>query len=71
MARGKKTVFKLKSIMAEVECSKCGKFKIKLSENDFHASESECDLCGSHLSISINVVCPKCKKYDSIDINTW
>jgi ssDNA-binding Zn-finger/Zn-ribbon topoisomerase 1 len=71
MARGKKIVFKLKGITAEVECSKCGKFKVKLDETDFHANESECSLCGSHGSIYFYFTCPKCKKYDSIEINSW
>jgi len=36
------------------------------------AGESECELCGSHGDISINVEqCPECHKKHDIEVRSW
>ena len=38
--------------------------------HSLHASESECELCGSHGSIEFSVNC-ECGKYHDIEIQSW
>lgn len=39
---------------------------------DINSSESECDLCGSHGSMTIWISkCPQCGKYHDIEVKEW
>jgi uncharacterized Zn finger protein len=44
-------------------CPHCGReIKHEVSRYDFSNSSSECDLCGSHTTLSIDFRCPDCKE---------
>ena len=50
--------------------------KVKMGKeivDDFSSYEQECEICGSHGSITLSVgKCKSCGKYhDSIDIESW
>ena len=54
-------------------CGSCGKIStVKVIGYDFHSSESECDLCGSHGSVSVDLICLKCGyQHLDFDLNSW
>jgi len=43
------------------------------SELDYkiHSSESECEMCGSHGSVSVDVHCNNCNQDHEIDLKSW
>ena len=52
-------------------CGKCGKENhLPLASVYFSASESECELCGSHGSMDVDVVC-SCGYKSTINIKDW
>ena len=55
------------------KCGFCKKIStIKVDGHDFSSSESDCELCGSHGSVSVDLKCPKCG-YQHLDfeLNGW
>ena len=66
---GKKTVT-LETIKVEFTCSEAGKQTVDVSVHDIMASHQECDLCGSHGGITVDVKCA-CGDYHEIDIRSW
>jgi hypothetical protein len=38
--------------------------------NGFSSTEQECDICGSHGSVTFSVNC-ECGKYHNIEIDSW
>lgn len=53
---------------------KCGDTSVTVPKSEAHflASESECEMCGSHGEITIDVYdCPNCKKNHEIAIKEW
>lgn len=43
-----------------VSCSEHGVFMIPFSECNFTGGETECEMCGSHGSVDLEVTCPGC-----------
>ena len=71
MARKKKIEFTLSKILIEFVCSQCGKQTAEVSVHDFSAHDDECELCGSHGDITVDVRCPECKTYGEIELQSW
>ena len=44
---------------------------IEVSVHDFHASDSECELCGSHGEISVDYKCPVCGQHHEYELQSW
>ena len=45
---------------------------IDIDAGDINSSSQECDLCGSHGSMTIWITaCPQCGKYHDIEIKEW
>lgn len=71
MGKKKKIEFTLSKVKIEFVCSQCGKQEAEVSVHDFSASDQECELCGSHGHISVDIKCPKCKSYSEIELQSW
>jgi Zn finger protein HypA/HybF involved in hydrogenase expression len=72
MARGRKIEFKLGRIWIEFNCNKCEKWhKVEVDVNDFSHWEAECELCGSHGGLSVDVKCPGCGYTREIELRSW
>lgn len=72
MAKRKKIEFALKEIKISFSCSKCEKdFEVEVDEYAFSFFEADCDLCGSHGGLSVDVTCPECKNSREIDISSF
>jgi len=70
--RGKAIKHELKNIHVEYLCSKCEKtFKARISEHDISSWSQDCELCGSHGSMEIDVDCEGCGKHVSFEIRSW
>lgn len=53
-------------------CVNCNKdVEIEAKEASFGASSGECELCGSHGSVTVYVSCPECKKSYDIEVYEW
>ncbi len=61
----------LNKILIEYTCA--GKeVKAEIESHNISSSESECDLCGSHGSLSIDIpTCPGCGTYHTITVKEW
>ena len=46
----------------QCNCSLHGDFTIPISECHFTGGEAECELCGSHGSVEVEIICPLCLK---------
>lgn len=44
---------------------------ILIEGHQFYSSESPCEMCGSHGSVSITFDCKECGKNHEIEINSW
>jgi hypothetical protein len=38
---------------------------------DLSSSESECDLCGSHGSMTLSFKCPQCENHHNFELKEW
>ncbi len=65
----KKTV-ELNSMNVTFTCSEAGKQTVYVSEHDFMSLNQECELCGSHGNITVDVKCA-CGETHSIEIKSW
>lgn len=45
--------------------------EVKCDNYSFSSSEQECELCGSHGSISIYIYGCECGKYHDIELSSW
>lgn len=54
-------------------CPKTGKrHSVSIQEYDITSSEAECELCGSHGSVTVSIQkCKGCNKFHDIDIRSW
>lgn len=71
MGRKKKVEFTLNQIKVDFDCSVCGKQEVVVSAYDFHYGEQECELCGSHGSLSVDIKCPHCGSSGEIEIDSF
>lgn len=71
MARKTPITVTLKKIFIEYTCD--GKeVSTEITVDSINSSESECELCGSHGHMSIDIVtCPGCGKYHTIEVKEW
>jgi hypothetical protein len=71
MAKKRIITVKLEKINISYMCGEIPT-SIDISTDDIHSSESECELCGSHGSMSIWInKCPQCGKYHDIEVKEW
>lgn len=71
MARKSPITVTLNKITAEYVC--LGKtVTVEITVDNINSSESECELCGSHGHMSIDIpTCPGCGKYHTIEVKEW
>jgi len=71
MARKKKELRKFELIIKYI-CPYKNKIGIAvLNEYDFDFGSQDCDLCGSHGHLSIDVKCEHCRRHHEIDLRSW
>ena len=68
--KAKKKEVSLESIVINFTCDGVGG-GVAVEACDFHSSESECDLCGSHGSMSVDFKCTVCGNYHTIELKEW
>lgn len=68
----KKVETELLKLSARVKCGYCGqKVTAVFDAHDIEAGESPCELCGSHGSVSLDLVCPKRNKQLTVTLREW
>ena len=68
----KRKEIKLEKITLTISCEYCNnKNDIIVNGDDFDGSESDCETCGSHGSVSVFIKCPSCGKMEDVIINSW
>jgi len=68
--KAKKKEVLLESIIINFTCDGVGG-GVTVNADDFHSSESECDLCGSHGHMTVDFKCTVCKDYHTIEMKEW
>jgi hypothetical protein len=73
MSKRPKITHDLKKISISYMCSKTNKvYTVKVTEHEIKTSSGECDLCGEHGHVSIEIKkCPGCGKYEWIELKSW
>ena len=70
MAKSKKDETKFLSV--KIHCPNLDK-EVELSSDKVHysSSESECEMCGSHGSVELQILKCECGKPHDIELNSW
>lgn len=75
MARKSPIHATLNKILVEYVCLKKATpetVTVEITVDNISSSESECELCGSHGHMTIDIpTCPVCKKYHTIEVKEW
>jgi len=59
-------------LLVKAKCSKTGKeFTVPVGIWDIYASEQECELCGSHGEMTVDIHCPECGQTHSHTLKSW
>jgi len=70
MSKKKKTEATFSRLMVELVCNGIPA-SLYIDASDVHSSESECELCGSHGSMTIDIKCPQCGDYHYFTLKEW
>ena len=71
MAKKKEEKVEAKALSMTFFCPKMNKqIVIEVAHLEWHASESECDMCGSHGGVSVYYKC-ECKQTHEIEVKSW
>ena len=71
MARKSPIVVTLTKILIEYTCD-AKAVSTEITVDNINSTESECELCGSHGHMSIDIpTCPACGKYHTIEVKEW
>jgi len=44
--------------------------KVEVKDYELFSNESSCELCGSHGTIKVTILCPVCDKYHTLELNS-
>jgi hypothetical protein len=59
-------------VSMKIECGNCKwRFTEDTEKLSIMGYDHECELCGSHGSVEVNVTCPKCHKDLTVEIRSW
>jgi len=68
----KKQKHEMTGLFIKVKCPvKNTEVTVELKGDEVSGTAQECDICGSHGSVSIYFQCPACKEYHDIEIKSW
>ena len=68
----KKITHEFIELLVKAKCSKTGKeFTVSVGQWDIYSHEQECEICGSHGEMTVDIHCPECGQTHSHVLKSW